>query len=287
MPELPEVEIVKQSLNKKIKQKQVKKVIIRNRNLRFKIPLNFENFLKNKKIIKVKRFSKYLIFCLSNHCYCLLHLGMSGTVHSVHLNKKNFFTNTSFYNSPNLPEKHNHVEIFFEKIKIIYNDPRRFGFFQIIKNKDSLKKRFSKLGPEPFNSKFNQNYVYSQLKKKEKKIKDFLLDQNFVSGIGNIYASEILFLSKISPSKKGGLLKREECRKIVINSRKILLNAIRKGGSTIKDFKNIFGAKGSFQNEFKVYNRENLNCKRFKCKGRINKKIISNRSSFFCDSCQK
>ena len=94
-------------------------------------------------------------------------------------------------------------------------------------------------------------------------------------------------MSKISPSKKGGLLKREECRKIVINSRKILLNAIRKGGSTIKDFKNIFGAKGSFQNEFKVYNRENLNCKRFKCKGRINKKIISNRSSFFCDSCQK
>ena len=113
MPELPEVEIVRQSLNKKIKQKKVKKVIVRNRNLRFKIPLDFEKSLKNQKIIKVKRFSKYLILCLSNKSYCLLHLGMSGTIHLIDKNKKNFFTNTSFYNSIVLPKNHNHVEIFF------------------------------------------------------------------------------------------------------------------------------------------------------------------------------
>ena len=101
MPELPEVEIVRQSLNKKIKQKKVQKVIIRNRNLRFKIPLNFERFLKNHKIIKVERFSKYLIFCLSNNSYCLLHLGMSGTIHLIHDTKKNSRTNTSFYSSHN------------------------------------------------------------------------------------------------------------------------------------------------------------------------------------------
>ena len=88
MPELPEVEIVRRSLDEKIKQKKVKKVLVRNRNLRFKIPLNFENFLKNQKIIKVERFSKYLILCLSNSSYCLLHLGMSGTIHLVHNNKK-------------------------------------------------------------------------------------------------------------------------------------------------------------------------------------------------------
>ena len=141
MPELPEVEIVRQSLNKKIKQKKVKKVIIRNRNLRFKVPLNFSKLLKNQKIIKVDRFSKYLIFNLSNKSFCLLHLGMSGTVHLVDKRKKRSITNTSFYNSPNLPKKHNHVELIFKNLKIIYNDPRRFGFFQIISNSKLLKKK--------------------------------------------------------------------------------------------------------------------------------------------------
>tara|TARA_B100001093_G_scaffold475329_1_gene500826 strand:- start:527 stop:1165 length:639 start_codon:yes stop_codon:yes gene_type:complete len=212
---------------------------------------------------------------------------MSGTVHIVHFNKKNPVTNTSFYNSPKLPNKHNHVEIVFENFKIIYNDPRRFGFFQIIKNKSLLKKRFSKLGPEPFDLKFDRKYVQSFLKKKEKNIKNFLLDQNFVSGIGNIYASEILFLSKIVPTKKGNLFKKKDCKKIVINSKKVLIEAINKGGSSIRDFKNTSGKEGSFQKEFKVYDREGLNCKRSNCRGIIQKKIISNRATFFCDFCQK
>ena len=287
MPELPEVEIVRQSLYKKIKRKKVKNVIIRNRNLRFKIPYNFKSFLKNKIIIGVKRFSKYLIFCLSNNCYFLLHLGMSGTVHIINFYKKNSVTNTSFYGSSVLPKKHNHVEIIFENFKVIYNDPRRFGFFQIIKNDKLLKKKFDNLGPEPFNLKFDQKYVCSYLNKKKKNIKSFLLDQKFVSGIGNIYASEILFLSKIKPNKKANLFKKKDCKKIVINSRKVLIKAINKGGSSIRDFKNTFGKKGGFQKEFKVYDREGLNCKRLNCLGIIQKKIISNRSTFFCNTCQK
>ena len=287
MPELPEVEIVRQSLNKKISKKKVKKVIIRNRNLRFKIPLNFASFLENKKISKIERFSKYLIFRLSSGEYCLLHLGMSGTVHLIENNQKNTITNTSFYSAPKLPKKHNHVEIIFKDFKIIYNDPRRFGFFQIIKNNNILKKRFKHLGPEPFNSKFNASYVSLFFKRKEKNIKNFLLDQNFVSGIGNIYASEILFLSKINPIKKARLLKIEDCKNIVNNSRKVLYDAIKKGGSSIRDFKNILGNEGSFQKNFKVYSREGLNCKRVKCRGTILKKFISNRSTFFCNTCQK
>ena len=145
MPELPEVEVVRQSLDKKINKKKVNKVIVRNKNLRFKIPSNFTSFLRNKKIIKVDRFSKYLILCLSDKSYCLLHLGMSGTIHLVCNNKINFLTNTSFYNSPNLPKKHNHVEIIFKNFKIIYNDPRRFGFFQIFKNHELLKKKICQL----------------------------------------------------------------------------------------------------------------------------------------------
>jgi formamidopyrimidine-DNA glycosylase len=287
MPELPEVEIVRQSLNKKIKQKKVKKVIVRNRNLRLKIPSNLNSYFLNKKIIKVGRFSKYLIIYLPKENYCLIHLGMSGTVHVVNNKSINKNTNTSFYNSPFLPKKHNHVELVFENFKIVYNDPRRFGFFQLIKNNTNLIKRFSHLGPEPFDKKFNFNYVYNFFKGKNKDIKNFLLDQKFVSGIGNIYASEILFISKVNPFKKVKLLSKNECLKIIINSRKILLKAISKGGSSIRDFKDTSGLKGGFQREFKVYQQEGLECKNIGCFNIIRKKIISNRSTFFCNSCQK
>jgi len=287
MPELPEVEIVRQSLNKKIKQKKVKKVIIRNRNLRLKIPLKFNTYFLNKKIIKVGRYSKYLIIYLPKDNYCLIHLGMSGTIHIVNNKSVNKYTNTSFYNSQFLPKKHNHVELVFESFKVIYNDPRRFGFFQLIKNNSDLFKRFNHLGPEPFDKNFNLDYVYNFFKGKNKDIKNFLLDQKFVSGIGNIYASEILFLSKVNPFKKAKLLSKKECQKIIINSRKILLKAISKGGSSVRDFKDTSGLKGGFQNEFKVYQQEGAECKNLGCSDHIRKKIISNRSTFFCDSCQK
>ena len=286
MPELPEVEIVKRSLDKKIRQIKVKKVIIRNKNLRIKIPDNFKNFLENKLIKEVSRFSKYIIIHLPNDEFCLIHLGMSGTIHLIDHHKKNDLTNLSFYNSPLLPKKHSHVEIIFDKFRIVYNDPRRFGFFQIIKKMTNLKKRFSYLGPEPFDDKFNLRYFKNFIKDKKRRIKDLLIDQKFVSGIGNIYASEILFSSKVNPQKKIGLLNNKECNKIIINSKKVLLNAIQKGGSSIRNFKNTDGKKGNFQDNFKVYQRDGKICKRLNCTGRIVKKIITNRSTFFCDSCQ-
>ena len=193
----------------------------------------------------------------------------------------------SFYNSPSIPKKHNHVEIIFDKFKIIYNDPRRFGFFQIIKTKIDLTKRFSHLGPEPFDKRFNLNYFQNYIKNKNRTIKDLLINQNFVSGIGNIYASEILFLSKIDPNKKINILNKDECNRIILSSKIVLLKAIKKGGSSIRDFKNTDGHKGSFQDNFKVYQREGLNCKRIGCKDVIKKKIIANRSTFFCKTCQK
>ena len=287
MPELPEVEIVRQSLSKKINQKMVKKVIIRNRNLRFLIPSNFKSYIKNKKIIKVERFSKYLIIHFLEGGYCLVHLGMSGTIHIVDKFNLSKFTNTSFYHSPTLPKKHNHVVLEFDNFKLIYNDPRRFGFFQLIENKNALKERFKYLGPEPFDKKFNLNYVLGFFKDKNKDIKSFLLDQGFVSGIGNIYASEILFSSKIYPFKQAKLLTKNECKKIILNSKKILLRAIIKGGSSIRNFQDISGTLGGYQKEFKVYQQEENECKAIGCLGIIKKKIVSNRSTFFCDSCQK
>ena len=287
MPELPEVEIVRQSLNKKIKGKVIKKVLVKNRNLRFKIPYNFENYIIRKKIKKIDRFSKYLILIFQDNSACIIHLGMSGTIHLVKKNNFTKITNTSFYNNPKLPKKHNHIEIKFNNIKLIYNDPRRFGFIKILNNKKSLLNLFKNIGPEPFSNKFNFIYINRYLNKKNKNIKSFLLDQKFVSGIGNIYANEILFYCKIHPLKKGKKLNRFDIRKLQYFSKEVLKKAIIKGGSSIKDFKNIKGKDGNYQNEFKVYNRENLNCLNKNCNNKIKKIIISNRSTFFCNNCQK
>ena len=175
MPELPEVEIIKQNLSKKIKYKKIQEVIITNRNLRFKIPPKFDLLLKNKVIGKVTRFSKYLILNFSDKSFCLIHLGMSGTIHLIKKNNLNQFTNTSFYNSPILPIKHNHVEIKFKDLKIIYNDPRRFGFFKYIKNEKELLSKFSHLGPEPLSKKFNLKYLLKYFLSKKKKYKKFFV----------------------------------------------------------------------------------------------------------------
>ena len=287
MPELPEVEIVKRSLKNKISYKKIKKVIINNRNLRFKIEKNFENLLESRSITRVFRFSKYIILSLDNYIYCLIHLGMSGTLHLIDNKKREKITNLSFYHSKTLPKKHNHVKIIFSNFSVIYNDPRRFGFFKLLKDKKEFKKYFQRSGPEAISSKFNFKYIKNKFINKKKNIKNCLLDQNFVSGIGNIYASEILFYCKINPLKIAKKIKKDEIYKLVKFSKLVLNLAIKFGGSSIRDFKSIKGKLGLFQNNFKVYDRENKNCLRKNCKGKIIKIFISNRSSFFCKFCQK
>jgi len=204
------------------------------------------------------------------------------------VSKKNYCksTNTSFYGSSSLPVKHNHILIFLKKYQIIYNDPRRFGFIKILKNKKNLEFFFRNVGPEPFDKKFKISYLYNYLREKKKNIKSFLLDQKFISGIGNIYANEILFYCKINPFKQAKNITKTELEKIKYFSKLILSRAIKKGGSSIRNFKNIRGNNGNYQNEFKVYHRENLNCLNKDCYGKIKKTIVSKRSTFFCNSCQ-
>ena len=287
MPELPEVEIVKRSLKNKVNYKKIKKIIISNRNLRFKIQKNFKNTLEGRSIIHVSRFSKYIILTMDNYIYCLIHLGMSGTLHLINHKKKEKITNMSFYHSKILPKKHNHVKIKFSKFMIVYNDPRRFGFFKILKNEKELRNYFKKTGPEAISPNFNLQYIKNKFTNKKKNIKNFLLDQNFVSGIGNIYANEILFYCKINPLKIASNITYKEIGKLVKYSKLILNLAIKYGGSSIRDFKNTKGTTGLFQNEFKVYGKENKNCSRKNCQGRISKFFISSRSTFFCNLCQK
>jgi len=287
MPELPEVEIVKLSLKKTIKSKKILKVKVNNRNLRFKIQKDFEALLKRRKIIDVNRKAKYLIIILDDNKYLIMHFGMSGT---LHLLKKEFDfknTNLSFYKGPNFPSKHNHIELFFDEFKIVYNDPRRFGFVKFLNSKKELVKYLKNFGMEPLEKKFNIKYLKKILNNKNKNIKNILLDQKYISGIGNIYANEILFFSKINPNKLGKKINIREMKKLLVFSKKVLRKAIKKGGSTIRDFKNAEGTKGSFQDEFKVYNKDGFKCPNSLCAKFIKKITISNRSSFYCPDCQK
>ena len=283
MPELPEVEVVTRSLKKTIKNLKIIKITVNNRNLRFKLPKNFESTLKNKIIKNIQRTSKYIIFDFGNNFYTILHLGMSGTLH-IPFKRKN--TNLSFYSNPYLPKKHNHIIIHFKKIRLIYNDPRRFGYFKILNNKRNFENYFTRIGPEALDKDFNLLYLTKKIKNRKKNIKNFLLDQKIVSGIGNIYANEILYKSQILPTKSVKKLTSLDLIKIIKFSRLILNNAIKFGGSSIKDFKGISGSKGGFQTKFTVYNRENQKCSKSKCKGIIKKRYISNRSTFICNYCQ-
>ena len=286
MPELPEVEIVKQSLEKTIKTKRIIETIINNRNLRYKIEKDFEEKIKNKKIIKVKRRAKYLILEIENKNYILIHLGMSGTLHLIKKDR-GYNTNLSFYRSSKLPDSHNHICFSFKGFKIIYNDPRRFGFVKFFDNKKKIHNYLNKNGPEPLSSKFSYKYLNLNLVNKDKKIKNIMLDQKIVAGIGNIYASEILFYSRINPKIKGKNLNEKEIKKIIKFTKFVLKKAIKNGGSTIRNFKNALGNSGGYQDKFKVYSKENKRCPNQGCRFKIKKIKISNRSTFYCKKCQK
>ena len=285
MPELPEVEIVKRSLIKIVNKAKIVDIKIKNKNLRYKIPVNFHEILLNKKIIKISRRSKYIIIHLKKSIL-LLHLGMTGKILVVK-KKTNEMFKTSFYYDLNIIPKHNHIYFFLNNnIILIYNDVRRFGFFKLYKNINEIS-FLNKLGLEPLSKNFNYAYFKKNIRNKKKNIKNLLMDQSFVSGLGNIYVNEVLHIAKINPLKVSNKLKNIEIKKITSAIKLILRVAILNGGSSIRDFENTLGKKGNFQQLFKVYGRENKKCSRISCKGKIKRILISNRSSFFCDLCQK
>jgi len=286
MPELPEIEIVKRSLFQKINKAKIEQVKINNKNLRYKVPHDLSKKLINEKILKISRRSKYLIFHFKNKLL-LVHLGMSGKFLIIRSKDKKIFKESFYYNL-NIIEKHNHIHFILNNgIILIYNDVRRFGFFKLFVNTKLEKINYlEKLGPEPFSDQFSVKYFQNFIKTRKKNIKNLLMDQTFVSGLGNIYVNEVLFMSGVHPLKICDDLEEKEIKNLVFNTKKVLKFSISKGGSSIKDFNNILGESGSFQQFFHVYERENKNCSRISCKGKIKKIPISNRSSFYCNKCQ-
>ena len=289
MPELPEVEVVKRSLERNILNLIIKKVKIKDVNLRYKVDKIRLSKLVGKKITKIKRRSKFLIFEIGKTYRMLVHLGMTGKFFFTD-NKDNKFK-TSFYYFLDYKKDQKYDRVIFvlnKKKKLIYNDVRKFGFIKIYNSSLITQSQHLKhLGPEPLKKNWNFSYLKNYLIGRKRSIKNILMDQKCVSGLGNIYVNEILFLSGIKPVRQATKLKNFEIQKIIKSSKKILKNSIKLGGSTIKDFSSENGKKGVFQEHFKVYGKEDQYCSNIDCNLRVIRTVISNRSSFFCKKCQK
>ena len=287
MPELPEVEVVRRSLSNFIPGLKINKVNIFNSNLRFKISKNLKKNVEKQKITSISRRAKFLLIKLQNNKVILIHLGMTGKIFIK--NKKTESTLvTSYYYYNKFKKKHNHLILYLNNsTELIYNDVRNFGFIKILEfDQLQYNQHIYKLGPEPLSKNFNYNYLLSAVRKCKKNVKNFLMDQKYISGLGNIYANEILFSSSINPRKLVKKISNGQVVKIVLNTKKILMRSIQLGGSSIRDFNTVSGQKGKYQEMFMVYDRENKLCRKKKCNGRVKKIYISNRSTFFCEKCQ-
>jgi len=279
MPELPEVETVTTGLNFAIKNLIVKKVYVGRYDLRITVSKKIKSVINNVKVVGVKRRAKYGIIKFDNHYSIIFHLGMSG---SIVIERNNFRP----------LQKHDHIAIEFieknnSKLRFIFKDPRRFGFFNIYHDEDnSYKNIFKNLGPEPLIKEFSVQSFYENLNKKQSSIKSLLLNQSIISGLGNIYVCESLFLAKISPFALGCELSLKDIMYLYSKIEKVLKKAIKEGGTTLKDHKNISGEIGYFQNYLSVYNRENNKCVN-NCSSLIKRNIQNGRSTYYCPNCQK
>ncbi len=271
MPELPEVETVKLFLNSHLTNKKVKWARIENKKLRYEIPSKICKIIVNSKITKINRRGKYLIFLFDNNFSMLIHLGMTGCFRASRLFKF---------------RKHDHFSIGVNNKVLTFNDVRKFGFIKIYKTSDIyLSSHLKYLGPEPFSKEMKSSLLLEKAKRVS--IKSFLMNQKYIAGLGNIYCSEILYESKISPKRMAFTINEDEMKFLIRSMRKILKKAIKCGGSSVKDF-NVSDEKvGYFNNELKVYDRNGRRCYRCK-KYNLIKKIIQNgRSTFYCVKCQK
>ena len=289
MPELPEVEVVKRSLTSKIQKLVVEKITVKDEKLRYRINKKKLKILLGLKIIKILRRSKFLLFVFEKNTVMLVHLGMTGKFFFI--NEKAIKHKTSFYYNIDESKDNKHNRLIFslsKRQKLIYNDVRKFGFIKILdKRQLQYNLHLKNLGPEPLGNSFDFKYFKNYLINRNRTIKDILMDQKFVSGLGNIYVNEVLFLSKVKPTKKTYLIKNNEIHKIIKNTKKTLKKAISLGGSSLRDFSSSDGKKGEFQQYFYVYGRKGDNCLNRNCNKKIIKTIIGNRATFYCPKCQK
>jgi len=269
MPELPEVETIKRQLNSRLKGKKISRVEVFLPRF-VKYPLEkFKKIVEGSKIVKIGRRAKLLFIELDSGYFLVIHLKMTGQL---------------IYNGEK--SKHTHLVYHFsDGIKLIHNDLRRFGFVKVIPKKE-LKEFLAKekLGPEPLEKSFTLKAFKELFKKKNGKIKQVLMDQKFISGIGNLYSDEILFPAKVLPTRKSSSLKEEELKRIYQEIKKILTLAIKRRGSSSDTYLDAEGKKGNFLPLVKVYRREGKPC--LKCGAKIERLKMGGRSAHYCPKCQ-
>lgn len=276
MPELPEVETTCRGLIPLLQGRIFTKVTLRRDSLRYPLPAFFAERLQGKQINSLSRRAKYILITLKDDpAVLIIHLGMSGRLRIDPV--KDF-----------QPQKHDHV-IFTTDYdnNISYNDARRFGMMDLIPSSAlPTHSLFKNLGFEPFDPLLTGNIFLHKLSNRQQSIKQTLLDQQVIVGIGNIYANESLWESQINPLRPAHTLSLAECKVLLKQIRLILHKAIETGGSTLRDYQHPNGQLGSFQKQFQVYNRALNPCQRFACKGVILKSFQGGRSTYFCESCQ-
>ena len=273
MPELPEVETVKESLKLKLIGKKIRSVnILWDNIIAYPSKEEFAKEIGNKTITDIKRRGKFLMFDLDEY-YLLSHLRMEG---------KYFFKNHD-------EDINKHEHVIFDlgnNEELRYMDTRKFGKMYLIR-KEEINNigPLKELGLEPWDDNLNSEYLLNKYKNKKLPIKTVLLDQSIIVGIGNIYADEILFLSRINPLKVSNLVSEEECNDIIKYTREVLEKAIKMGGSTIRTYSSVDGVHGLFQNELLVHGKDNGNCP--VCNEKIDKIRVGGRGTYYCSKCQK
>ena len=272
MPEIAEVETVRNTLKRRIWHKKIKDVQVFYAPIVLNDEKQFKEALIDKEFIDIKRIGKWLLFETDTH-YLLSHLRMEG---KYFLKEKD---------DPIL--KHEHVVLLFEDgISMRYHDTRKFGRMKVVKKEELYDfEGIRKQGIEPISEKLTKEYLFEKIKKKNLPLKTILLDQTIISGLGNIYADEVLFDAKISPLKNGKEITLEECERIKNSARKIILEAISMGGTTIRSYTSSLGVTGRFQQNLKVHQREGETCE--VCHTPIEKIKIGGRSTYYCGKCQK
>lgn len=270
MPELPEVETTRRGIRLHIEGRTIRTVTVRERRLRWPVPRGLAAAVAGRQVTAVDRRGKYLLLRLDAGCL-LLHLGMSGSLRVLP--------------APTPPSRHDHVDILFEDdVCLRLRDPRRFGSILYTRGDPLRHKLLAGLGPEPLGEAFSGDYLYRASRGRSASIKTFIMDSRIVTGVGNIYANEALFLSGIHPKRPAGRVALARYRALAENIRKVLLNAIAEGGTTLRDFTGGEGRPGYFRIHLNVYARAAQPCR--VCAAPIRQHRIGQRSSFYCVNCQ-
>jgi formamidopyrimidine-DNA glycosylase len=278
MPELPEVETVRRGLAPAMEGARFAKVEVRRPDLRWALPKDFAKRLEGQKVEGLGRRAKYLLADLSSGEVLLMHLGMSGSFRVGHDSRPGIY-----HHERSKDKAHDHVVFHMSNGETVtFNDPRRFGFMKLIA-RDTLDREphLAPLGPEPLGNAFDAAMLAKACAGRKTSLKSALSDQHVVAGLGNIYVCEALYRARLSPKRRAST----SADALVEAIRAVLTDAIRAGGSSLRDHRRADGSLGDFQHNFSVYDREGEPCP--KCKGTVKRIVQQGRSTFFCPKCQK